>query len=183
VKRKHYGILSVVLILLALTATVLYAINASYKIADEIRISRIKPFPSISVPDSSTIKEIEGLEERIVALGQPRRENISPVDLRLFGYQPMERPKFTKRGRKVILPTRMNYSLTLAFSSGKKRFCVIDGAFYPEGSSLPDGGRIVRIEPNRVLVSKHRLEEWMPVRERIREIKKEKKVSRKAKAP
>ena len=165
-KRKHYGLLSVALILLALSVTVLYAIQVSHRMAEEIRISKIKPFPSISVPDPDIIKEIEGLEEMMIGLAQPRSSNISPVNLSLFGYQPMERPRKAAKGREIILPTHMDYSLTLAFSSGKKRFCVIDGAFYPEGSSLPDGGKIVRIEPNRVLVSKHRLKEWIPVRGR-----------------
>jgi len=174
-KRKHHGILSMVLILLALTATVLYAIKVSHKMAAEIRISRIKPFPSIPVPDPATIKEINGLEERMIGLAHPRISNIYPVNLSLFGYQPMKRPKKVEKGREIILPTHMDYSLTLAFSSGKKRFCVIDGAFYPEGFSLPDGGKIVRIETNRVLVSKHRLKEWIPVREKIREVKKEKR--------
>jgi len=165
-KRKHYGLVSVILIFLALAATVLYAIKVSHKMAAEIRISRIKPFPSISVPDPATIKEINALEESIIGLAHPRKSNISPVNLSLFGYQPMKRPKKVAKGREMLLPSRMDYSLTLAFSSDKKRFCVIDGAFYPEGSSLPDGGKIVRIEPNRVLVSKHRLKEWIPVRGR-----------------
>jgi len=182
-KRKHYGLLSVALILLALTVTVLYAIKVSHKMAEEIRIGRVRPLPSISVPDPATIKEIEALEDRMIGLAQPRRSEISPVNLSLFGYQPMERPKVVAKGREIILPTHMDYSLTLAFSSGKKRFCVIDGAFYAEGSSLPDGGKIVRIEPNRVLVSKYRLIEWIPVKEKIREAKKWKKTRQKPKAP
>ena len=177
-KRKHYGLLSVVLILLSLAATVFYAIKISHKMTEEIRISKIKPFPSLSVPDPITIKEIEGLEERVIGLARPKRSDLSPVNLSLFGYQPMKRPKVSTKSRKVFLPSHMDYSLSLAFSSGKKRFCVIDGAFYPEGASLPDGAKIVRIEPNRVLVSKHRRKEWVPVRERIREIEKEKKIRR-----
>lgn len=170
-KRKHYGLLSVCLILLALTATVIYAIRISHKMAEEIRISRVKPFPSISVPDPVTVRRIDELEGRMVSLVYPRISDISQVDLLLFGYKPMQRTTFTKRGREVILPTKMSYSLTLAFSSGKKRFCVIDGNFYPEGSSLPDGGKIERIEANRVLVSKHRFKEWIHVKEKIREVK------------
>lgn len=182
-KRKYYGLLSVALILLSLAATVLYAMKVSHRLAEEIRISRIKPFPSIPVPDPAAIKEIEALEERMIGLVRSRRSDLSPVNLSLFGYQPMDRPKVAARGREIVLPSHMDYSLTLAFSSGKKRFCVIDGAFYSEGASLTDGGKIVRIEPNRVLVSKHRLKEWIYVRERIREIKKEKKTRRKVKVP
>ena len=165
-KRKHYGLLSVALILLTLTATVFYAIKVSHRMAKEIRTSRIKPSPSISVPDLAAIKEIEGLEERVMDLARPKRSDLSPVNLGLFGYQPMKKPKAIKRERKTILPSHMDYSISLAFSSPAKRFCVIDGIFYTEGSSLPDGGKIVQIEPKRVLIKKYRLKEWIPVRER-----------------
>lgn len=182
-KRKHYGILSVVLILLALAATTFYAIRISHKMAEEIRTSKIKPFNSTSVPDPATIKEIDGLEERAMNLARPKRSDLSPINLGLFGYLPMKKPKAIKRGRKIIVPSHMDYSISLAFSSIAKRFCVIDGAFYTEGSSLPDGGKIVRIEPKRVLISKYRSKEWIPVRERMRQIEKEGNTGKKAKAP
>ena len=165
-KRKHYGLLSVALILLALTATTFYAIKVSHRMAKEIRTSRIKPSPSISVPDLAAIKEIEGLEERVMDLARPKRSDLSPVNLGLFGYQPMKKPKAIKRERTIIVPSHMDYSISLAFSSPAKRFCVIDGVFYTEGSSLPDGGEVMRIEPKRVLISKYRSKEWIPVRER-----------------
>jgi len=182
-KRKHYGLLSIALILLTLTATAFYAIKISHRMAEEIRTSRIKPSPSISVPNPAAIKEIDRLEERLMDLAHPKRLGISPVNLGLFGYQPMKKPKVMKRERKIILPSHMDYSISLAFSSPAKRFCVIDGAFYTEGSSLPDGGKVVRIEPKRVLIKKYRSKEWIPVRERIRQIEKEGKIRRKAKAP
>lgn len=180
-KRKHYGLLSVVLILLTLTTTAFYAIKISHRMAEEIRTSRIKPFNSISVPDPAAIKEIDRLDERVMDLAHPKRSDLSPVNLGLFGYQPMKKPKVIKGERKIILPSHMDYSISLAFSSIAKRFCVIDGAFYTEGSSLPDGGKVVRIEPKRVLIKKYRSKEWIPVRERIREIEKEGKIRRKAK--
>jgi hypothetical protein len=183
VKRKYYGLLSVALILLTLTATAFYAIKISHRMAEEIRTSRIKPFNSISVPDPATIKEIDGLEERVMDLAHPKRSDLSPVNLGLFGYQPMKTPKVMKGERTIILPSYMDYSISLAFSSVTKRFCVIDGAFYTEGSSLPDGGKVVQIEPKRVLISKYRSKEWIPVRERIRQIEKEGKIKRKEKAP
>lgn len=165
-KRKYYGLLSVVLILLTLTATVLYAIKVSHRMAKEIRTSRIKPSPSISVPDPAAIKEIDRLEERVMGLARPKRSDLSPVNLGLFGYRPIRKPKVVARERKIILPSHMDYSISLAFSSVAKRFCVIDGIFYTEGSSLPDGGKVVQIEPKRVLIKKYRLKEWIPVRER-----------------
>ena len=165
-KRKHYGLLSVVLILLTLTATAFYAIKVSHRMAKEISTSRMKFSPSISIPDTAAIKEIDRLEEKVMGLARPKRLNLSVVNLGLFGYLPMKKPKVMKRERKIMLPSHMDYSISLAFSSVTKRFCVIDGAFYTEGSSLPDGGKIVRIEPKRILISKYRSKEWIPVRER-----------------
>lgn len=181
-KRKYYGFLSIALILLTLAATAFYAIRISHSMAKEMRTSRIRPFNSISVPDPGTIKEMERLEENVIGLARPKRPDLSPVNLGLFGYQPMKKPKVTKKGREIIVPPHMDYSISLAFSSPAKRFCVIDGAFYTEGSSLPDGGKVVRIEPRRVLISKYRSKEWVPVRERKRQTDKEGKVKRKTNA-
>jgi len=181
VKRKHYGLLSIALILLALAATAFYAFRISHSMAKGMRTSRIKPFNGISVPDFATMKKIERLEENMMGLARPKRSDLSPVNLVLFGYQPMKKQKVTKKER-IILPPHMDYSISLAFSSPAKRFCVIDGAFYTEGSSLPDGGKVLRIEPRRVLISKYRSKEWIPVRERKQKTEKEGKIKRRAKA-
>ena len=55
----------------------------------------------------------------------------------------------------------MEYRLSFALVSKNKKFCVVDGSFYGEGSSLPDGGRILRIEPNRILIQKKRFKKWI----------------------
>lgn len=123
----------------------------------------LKPVITLEVPDSQTIREMERLEIVMHELGRPLRSERSSVDLKLFGYQPVKKGKYTANEKNILLPPDMNYSLTLAFSAGKKRFCVIDGDFYQEGMDLPDGGRIITIEPNRVRIKKHRFTDWIPV--------------------
>ena len=174
-KRKHSGLLTFILIFLALSVTVLYAIHDHGKEIDKIRISsRAKPLPIISVPASSLVKEIEKLEKIMTDIPRPQRPDLSPVNLSLFGYQKMGKLGFASRGKKIVLPTRMDYNLSLAFTSGKRRFCVIDGTFYTEEGHLPDGARIIKIEPNRVLIGKRQIKEWISIAERTQPARKEK---------
>ena len=118
-KRKYYGLLSIALILLTLAATALYAIRISHSMAKEMYTSRIKPFNSISIPDIATIKEIEVLEEKIMGLARPKRSDLSPVNLVLFGYQPMKKPKVTKKERTIILHVLAQF-LILCHHLGEK---------------------------------------------------------------
>ena len=123
----------------------------------------LKPVITVEVPDSQAILEMERLEIVMHELVRPLRAERSTVDLKLFGYQAVKKGKYMANEKNILLPPDMNYSLTLAFSAGKKRFCVIDGNFYQEGMHLPDGGRILTIEPNRVRIKKHRFTDWVPV--------------------
>jgi hypothetical protein len=57
----------------------------------------------------------------------------------------------------------MGYNLSFAFVSDSKKFCVINGKFYSEGNTLPDGALIDRVESERVRVYKNKLEKWLAV--------------------
>lgn len=165
-KRKHYGFLSVVFIMSAIVTTAVYAFLVSGNVKSETRFDRLKPLPHINIPDPTSIVLIQGFKKELFTLAQPKRNDLSPVNLRLFNYQPVDTTFVSKDGKKSMGNSQMKYSLSLAFSSGAKRFCVIDGIFYAEGALLPDGGKIVRIEPNRVLVKKQRFEEWAVIEEK-----------------
>jgi len=125
------------------------------------------PLSPVTIPDPKTISEMERLEGKMDQLSHPMASNKAPVDLGLFGYRPISRARYTTAGKKPLLPPGMHYSLTLAFSGGTKRFCVIGGQFYEEGASLPDGARIVKIRANRVLVRKQRFTSWVPVARKV----------------
>ncbi len=174
-KRKHSGLLTFILIFLTLSITVLYATQDHGKEIDTIRISSgVKSLPVVSVPASSLVKDIENLEKIMTDLPRPQRPDLSPVNLTLFGYQPMGKLRVASRGKQTVLSTRMDYNLSLAFTSGKKRFCVIDGTFYTEGGHLPDGAIIIKIEPNRALIGKRQIKEWISIAEGIQPARKKK---------
>jgi len=58
------------------------------------------------------------------------------------------------QGEKALLKVPTAPSLTFAFVSDRQKFCIIDGSFYGERSELPDGGKVLKIEPQRVWVKK-----------------------------
>ncbi len=122
-----------------------------------------KASANASVPPPDVIEEMGKLDARLPSLAHPPGSDAPGVNLTLFGYEPIKKPKYNTQGKKVLLPPEMNYSLTLAFSAGSTGFCVIDGAFYEEGSLLPDGAQVVTIEPHRVLVRHHEFKHWIPL--------------------
>ena len=82
----------------------------------------------------------------------------------LFGYKAMD--MYAEAERIDLLPSDMNYSVSLAFSAEEKGFCIIDGLFYQQGAFLPDDAQIVAIEPRRVMVMKDNLQQWISVEKR-----------------
>jgi hypothetical protein len=162
-KKKHYGLISSIVILAALSAAAVYAAIFAGISANGERVRPFRSLPHINIPDPATMKKIErlGLEGRMTALAYPPVANPGPVNLHLFGYRPPRTHEIAPPIVEVDSPIGMNYSLTLAFSSNKRRFCVIDGSFYEEGADLPDGARIEKIEPNRVFVRKKDFTSWI----------------------
>jgi hypothetical protein len=165
-KRKYQGLFSIMLILFTLIATVLYAWQVFGTMANGLRIDRLKSLRDITGPGPAIIKEMCRLEKSMVGLAYSSKSEPAAVNLKLWGYQPIQSIKRTVRNRQADPPSRMDYSLTLAFSAKRKRLCIINGSFYSEGSELPGGGKIVKIEPKRVLVDKHRLTRWIPLAEK-----------------
>lgn len=165
-KRKYFGILSVSIFFLALSITALYVIDGSWKKGQGVRFSPIKPLFDFTVPGPSAIKEIKRLENRMPDFIYPPKSDPKDINLFLFGFQRVEKPITLARGNAGEMSIPGDYSLTFAFISDKKRFCIIDGSFYSEGSNLPGAGKIVKIESKRVLVKKHKQSRWISLGER-----------------
>ena len=167
-KRKHHGILSVVLISLVAGAATLYFMFGSWQVNRIVSPIQGKTLPEMSVPGQTEIKELQQLDAIMTDLAFPRRADYDPVNLVLFGYRP-EREKGDLKANKEndIQSPKKTYTLTFAFASGKKRFCIIDGEFYGEGATLLDGGVIVKIETVRVLIRKQNLKHWIQMTEGI----------------
>lgn len=124
---------------------------------------------AIKVPDPEVLDEMERLTARMGAIAYPKPGMSPTVGLELFGYEPLRESRIGARGKRVVLKPRIHYLITMAFSAGKQRFCVVDGTFYPEGARLADGARIVRVEYDRVLMEKGRIRNWVPVAGRRKE--------------
>ena len=168
-KKKYQGLLTIGLILLVLVATAVYALSGFWKTGDKVSIYRMKPLPSINIPETSTLREIDRLGKKLRSIAYPSGSGTAPVDLIMFGYQSIlgsgqesgQRFEPAAYGRQITLPVEMNYSLTFAFSSGKERFCFVNSIFCGEGDNLDDGGRILKIESGRVLIEKRGFKKWV----------------------
>ena len=154
-KRKHYAVCCMVIILISLVAVALRFPRDLDKSGRGRYAIAFRPPVTVPVPDPETVREMEQLQAIMHQLVRPPASDLSPVRLALFGYKPVEEGLGRESVKGYFLPPEMNYTLTLAFRAGTKRFCVIDGQFYEQGATLPDGGEIQKIEQNRVLIKKH----------------------------
>ncbi len=158
------------LIMACVAGVAVYAFKGFEKMAGKRRTLKFRPPPvTLSVPSQDEMREIRKLEHEMPVVAYPSGSEISAVNLSLFGYQPVKERTYRRVEKRLILPPQMRYSVSLAFSAKTKRFCVIDGNFYQEGATLPDGGKIVKIEPRRVLIRKDRFKCWVPVGKKTRE--------------
>ncbi len=160
-KIKHQGLISIGCMCIALAVSGAYTLSAGWKTPGGGRIGHLKPLVHITVPGPVVMKEIEQLEARLNGLVSPPQPDPSGVNLRLFGYEPVQEPQGASRGRPNRSPGRTGYSLTFTFFSDKKQFCIIDGAFYSPGAELPGGDRILKIRPDRVLIKRQADSTWI----------------------
>ncbi|MBW2604200.1 MAG: hypothetical protein JRE28_07775 [Deltaproteobacteria bacterium] len=166
-KRKHHGLISIVIIVVVLIPTAIYAV---YSLQGPIRG---QPFHSegtsseYTVPDMTVIKEISKLERKMMALANPiEAESVVDRSIRFWHYSDQHYPRYkTIDQGEQKLSLKAAYALTFTFASGKKKFCIIDGSFYPQGADLPDGGKILKIESGKVWVKKGELTTWISLPE------------------
>jgi len=118
---------------------------------------------SASVLPQDVVEDINRLEPVMGTLAQPRPKQKRGVRLDAFGYRQVKPSGFSPNKSQLRLKREFTHSVTFAFCGASKRFCVVDGTFYPEGASLPNGGRILRVTPQRILVEEGKIREWIPV--------------------
>lgn len=166
-KRKHHGMISMVIIILVLVPTAIYAVY-SLQIpvkSNTIRITRNSS--EFIVPDNTVMKEISKLEGKMMKLVDPvGSESISDQPIRFWNYsnQHYSRSKSIDQGAEQV-DLKAAYDLTFTFDSGDKKFCIIDGSFYPQGADLPNGEKILKIESGKVCVSKGETTTWISLPE------------------
>jgi hypothetical protein len=158
-KRKHHGMISIIIIAVLLIPTVIYAVY-SLQIplkGNTVRLTGVSS--EYIVPDMTVMKEISKLEKKMAKLANPiELESLSDQPIRFWQYSDQHYPRYktiNQGGEKINFKTA--YALTFTFASGEKKFCIIDGSFYPQGADLPDGGKILKIESGKVWVKKGEL--------------------------
>jgi hypothetical protein len=115
------------------------------------------------VPDMTVLKEISNIESKMMELANPiEPASVSDQSIRFWHYsdQNNSRYKTLDQGGETV-DFKATYALTFTFTSGEKKFCIIDGSFYPQGADLPDGGKILKIESGKVWVKKGELTTWI----------------------
>lgn len=158
-KRKHHGIISIIIIVGVLIPTAIYAV---YSLQAPLKRNTVR-LPGTSsefvVPDMTVMEEISKLEKKMAKLANPiEPESLSDQPIRFWQYSDQHDPRYNSIDQgegKVNFKTA--YALTFTFASGKKKFCIIDGSFYSQGADLPDGGKILKIESGKVWVKKGEL--------------------------
>lgn len=60
-----------------------------------------KASPNASVPPPDVIEEMEKLDAQLPSLAHPPGSDAPGVNLALFGYEPIKKPKYTTQGKKV----------------------------------------------------------------------------------
>ena len=174
-KGKYSGLITCTVALVAIVISISFIkLGIGRDVGQVYKIKHTPTSTAIDIPSQSSVKEMEKLDAVMDRLARIRETDTPGVNFILFGYQPVERLRYSFNGKTHGVLTPMRYVLSLAFVSGKKRFCVIDSAFYEEGGNLPDGARIIRVEPDRVLLSNRKIERWIPLAEK-ETIQKEKK--------
>ncbi len=172
-KRKISGLLSIGIILAAVGAAYIYYGSEFWRVREPLQMRAVQPLASIWVPDQSTVKEMKRLERRMAQLVHPSGSDTRPVDLMLFGYHSTDAPRQASGARGPKLPIDMDYALSFAFVSKRQRVCMIDSMFYGQGDELPDGARILKIEPKRVLIQKKRFKKWLETKDMKDRVEKE----------
>jgi len=158
-KRKHHGMISIIIIAVILIPTAIYAV---YSLQIPLKGNTVRLTGASSefiVPDMTVMKEISRLEKKMAKLANPiELESLHDQPIRFWQYSDQHYPRYKsidQGGEKVNFKTA--YALTFTFASGERKFCIIDGSFYPQGADLPDGGKILKIESGKVWVKKGEL--------------------------
>jgi hypothetical protein len=140
-----------------------YTIYSFQSITNGESVGSAPIFSQVSVPTSQEMRTMGQLKVKFRDLSVPNESMPGPVALEIFGYRQPGYYSTETISASDESPEKLNYRLTFTFSSGSRRFCIIDGIFCPKGAILPDRARIVRIEAHKVLIQKKERQIWIPL--------------------
>lgn len=164
-KNKYHGFAGLILLGLSFSGILGYGFYLADAVTGSIHVSGPATLADIKIPDENTLAYMNFLTPRLKDLGKPGK-NDADADLTLFGFsRPASAEDPLLPETETVSPRKeeivFSYVLTLCFASSKKSFCVIDGKIYQPGGLLPDGGKILKIENDRVFISKQNKKEWL----------------------
>lgn len=162
-KPKHQHLTAATVLILSVCTAIGYAIYRFQLSSPDIVVASPPKLSQISVPKQQDISAMRKLAPRFEELSYPNESTSEAVALEVFGYRRPGSVGSQTGGYQDEATERLDYALTFTFSSGSRRFCIIDGSFYPQGGLLPDGARIVRIDAHKVLVRKKERQVWIPL--------------------
>jgi hypothetical protein len=170
IKRKHWTAITFFAALIPLGVIGLHAVRAIQNRGyTQASANQLKPH--VAMPEPGVVREIEKFMRDLNTLHPVAPTDKAPVDLSLFGYDTSQHTNLQEWLREPSNAAnqgdQITYEVSLAFAGASKGFCVIDGRFYPEGGILPDGAQVVKVEAQRVLIHKFKVERWIPVTESI----------------
>lgn len=160
-KRKSARMWALSLLALGPCATLGMALSGIHPANADYRSPPVRQIPAIVVPNNTEIKEISRLYNRLSDIARPDQEAGAPLDLRLFGYRKAE--KAVAPVKRIEKPAQdpITYNLSFTFNSDRRSFCIIDQTIYTEGKELPEGARVLKIEPRRVLLDRDGQRKWI----------------------
>ena len=171
-KRKHQGVAAIVCTLGTFILTIFFIWNAPSGQTPYRKKMMMDQADNLSLPDTETLKTMSMLFLEMPGLVFPDGNASTAegaVDLSMFGYRPEDenwmsgQSEKSKNENQETTLTEMAYALSFSFSSGTKKYCIVDGKFYSEGADLADGGKIELITPNAIWVRKNGFGKWIYV--------------------
>lgn len=162
-KPKHQGLTATLILVLSLVIAIGYT---GYSFQDGTKpIKNVAPVMpvNINVPDPQEIHLMRRLSSKLKALSFPTDSLLERASLEIFGDKRSVDEILTDADVKNGYSKNLEYDLTFTFSSGRRRFCIIDDVFYAQGETLPDGGKILQVEAHKVLIQKESKQVWIPL--------------------
>jgi hypothetical protein len=162
-KPKHQSFAATVILIISVATGLTYAVYHLQSLDHDENNGAAPLFLQVSVPTAQEMNIMGQLKPKFRNLTVPRESISGPVALEIFGYrEPMFKSNETGDAADES-PRPLTYTLTFTFSAGSRRFCIVNGDFYPQGARLPDGAHIERIEAHKVLIRKKERQIWIPL--------------------
>ncbi len=169
-KEKHQGLLVLAITGAALLIGAAQEMITANQLRGSVQLIRPSITPDVEMPNPSEVAYLNFLKGQLPHLVKANASS-RRTDLTLFGdisSSPAQTEITTvsantpnAKERKAAEDIFSDYSLTLCFTAPTRRFCVINSILYKEGAQLHDGGRILKIESDRVLISKQKRKDWI----------------------